>query len=82
MKTNTTGINEWHPQTRKYTAYALYMAVTCILHLKLTKQTVYKQREGKTMPALGEWQLQIVWDLSVSDALAEVSTPTKSNGAN
>lgn len=34
------------------------------------------------MPALGEWQLQIVWDLSVSDALAEVSTPTKSNGAN
>lgn len=81
MKTNTTatGINEWHPQTRKYTAYALSMAVTCIL--KLPKQTVFKQREKKTS-ALGEWQLQIVWDLSVSDALAEVSTPTKSNGAN
>lgn len=48
MKTNTTGINDWHLQISKYTAYALYMAVTCILHLKLTRQTDFKLREEKT----------------------------------
>lgn len=44
----TTGINAWHLQIRKYTAYALYMAMTCILHLKLTKQTDFKLKEEKT----------------------------------